>query len=47
MKISATKCLGRYELKLPEPWFDEGCRDFLIKGNRLKRSGYGIQTKGM
>ena len=25
MKTSGSKCLGRYKLKLPEPWFDEGC----------------------
>jgi len=23
IKTSATKCLGWYELKLQEPWFDE------------------------
>jgi hypothetical protein len=47
IKTSAQESLGLYELKQHKQWFDEECLGFLIKGNRLKCSGYWIQTKTM
>jgi hypothetical protein len=45
IKISAEESLGYFELKKHKPWFDEGCSNCFIKGNKLNFSGYSIQVK--
>jgi hypothetical protein len=46
-KTSAEGSLGLHELKQLKPWFEEVGLGREIKGNRLKCSGYRIQTKTM
>jgi hypothetical protein len=45
IKISAKESLGYFELKKHKPWFDEGCHNYYIKGNKLNCSGYRSQVK--
>jgi len=47
IQSSAKESLCLHELKQNKPWFDEECLGFLIKGSRLKCSGYRIQAKAM
>ena len=47
IQTSAKESLGLDEFKQNKPWLDEECLGFLIKGSRLKCSGYRIQAKAM
>ena len=47
IKTSAKESLGLHEWKQHKPWFDKECVDFLIRGSRLKCSGYRIQAEAM
>ena len=47
IKTSAKESLGLCELKHHKPWFDEEFLGFLVKGSRLKFSGYRFQTKAV
>jgi len=47
IQSSAKESLCLHELKQNKPWLDEECLGFLIKGSRLKCSGYRIQAKAM
>jgi hypothetical protein len=46
-KTSVKESLGLYELKQHKPYLMKNVHDFLIKGSRLKCSGYKIQTNAM
>jgi hypothetical protein len=45
IKTSAKENLGLHDWKQHKPWFDEECLGFLIKGSKLKCSGYRTQAK--
>jgi mRNA-degrading endonuclease RelE of RelBE toxin-antitoxin system len=47
IQTSAKDSLDLQELKQHEPWFDKKCVGFLVRGSRLKCSGYRIQAEAM